>query len=188
MIVAFICSEFVCLHSSSLLMTFGQRILSMHLNHLLTKTWMSFSIVEVIFQVSQPYSKTEIQFVFKNRNFKFLVSCAEFQMLFNEIKGWRAFSMRLLTSRSAPPSIGKMLPRLQKLSVSLIDTPSIDKVHGSVVLIRISFVLIMFTCSPTCPAYLTSRRNDSSMSCDLCAVKARSSAKSISYNRSVSGH
>lgn len=49
-----------------------------------------------MFQVSQPYSITEMQFVLKNRIFKLLFSCVEFQMLFNEMKAWRAFCMRLL--------------------------------------------------------------------------------------------
>ena len=111
LIITFIGSHFVVLHSSSLLMTFGQNILRMRLRHLLTKTWILFTIVDVIFQVSQPYSNTETTFVLKNRNFKFLVSCVEFHTLFSEIKAWRAFCIRLCTSRSAPPSLVKTLPR-----------------------------------------------------------------------------
>lgn len=78
------------LHNSALLITYGQRIFSMRLRHLMTKTWILFSIVDVILQVSQPYSGTEMQFVLKDLSFRLLVSCLEFHMLFSEVEAWCA--------------------------------------------------------------------------------------------------
>ena len=65
LITVFICSQLVILYSSSFLIVTGHRTFSMRLRHRLTKTWIWFSILAVIFQVSQPYSNTETQLLLK---------------------------------------------------------------------------------------------------------------------------
>ena len=84
-------------------------ILSVHLSfkfvlkHLLTNTWSLFMTPCVVFQVSQPYSSSDLTFELKSPIFVEIEILDAFHTLLRLAKAVLAFPILVLTSASVPP-------------------------------------------------------------------------------------
>jgi len=102
---------FMHFHTSSFIIWFGQKIVSIFLRHLLIKTC-SFAVIHFEFiQVSQPLSRTAFTFVLKMQSLVCAEYAVECQILFNVLNAIWAFHMRAMISASVPPVLSMMLPR-----------------------------------------------------------------------------
>ena len=86
-------------------------VLKIFPKHLLTNTWSLFITPCVVFQVSQPYSSTDLTFELKSLIFVEIEILDAFHTLLRLAKAVLAFPILVLTSASVPPFPSIMLPR-----------------------------------------------------------------------------
>ena len=110
-------------HNSMLVIFSGHLICRICRRHLLTKTCRSCSLSLVCFQVSEPYSRTDLTLVSNILSLVFLLMFLLLQIGLRVIKACLALPGLAMMSSLAPPFFETMLPRYVKLFTSSKDLP-----------------------------------------------------------------
>ena len=116
--------------------------------HLLTQTCRSCSLSLVCFQVSEPYSRTDLTFVSNILSLVFLLMFLLLQIGLRVIKACLALPSLALMSSLAPPCFETMLPRYVKLFTSSMDLPLIVMAAVLCVFILSDLVLLVLISRP----------------------------------------